>query len=77
MEKEDSIMVLRHSPVSGMPQLLHIHLHCNTNLGEVQASEEWGHSNRAMFFRLSGSSGQRILPVARIPRERVTELLQV
>jgi len=32
MEQKDSIMVFRHSPVSNMPQLLHIHLHCNTNL---------------------------------------------
>lgn len=32
MEQEDSIMVLRHSPVSNMLQLLHNHLHCNTNL---------------------------------------------
>jgi hypothetical protein len=32
MEQEDSIMVLRHSPVSNMSQLLHIHLYCNTNL---------------------------------------------
>jgi hypothetical protein len=32
MEQEDSIMVLRHSPMSNVPQLLHVHFHCNTNL---------------------------------------------
>jgi hypothetical protein len=32
MEQEDSIMVLRHYAVSNMPQLLHVHRHCNTNL---------------------------------------------